>query len=285
MITQLAPGRIYMDYGPIQATLSAWRGQKPLTEELAEAAEHAAARLGDLSAFLAVAKLPPGEIKNLAPLPEILQQMVAAVRLCREPSLTPMAAVAGTFADTMADFLVQEGATKVMVSNGGDIALRLLPGESTRVGIVSDITAGTYSHLLDITAADKIGGICTSGFGGRSFTKGIASAVVALARDCRSADAAATLIANHTTAPDPGITLVRAETIDPDTDIAGHLVTAAIGQLGPETWRQAVLNGAAKARELLEWNVVSGAAIFAGSLMTALPQGLAENIRPAERTS
>lgn len=283
MITWLGPGRIYMDYGPIQATLSAWQGTRPMEEELPLAAEYGGKCLGELSAFLAVAKLPPERIRNLAALPGILREMVLTVRSCQDPSLTPMAAVAGTFADTMADFLVDRGATKVMVSNGGDIALRLLPGETTRVGIVSDIAAGAYSHVLDVTSSDGIGGICTSGFGGRSFTKGIASAVVTLARNCRSADAAATLIANHTTAPDPGIHMVRAETIDPETDIPNHLVTAAIGELAPETWSNAVLNGAAKAQEFMKMQVISGAAIFAGDRMTMLPERLAGKIRLAEQ--
>lgn len=272
-----------MDYGPIQATLTAYRAGQPLKSELEAAVAHGAAQLQELAAFLPVAKRPPGEIKGLAALPEVLVAMIQAVRSCADPTLTPMAAVAGTFADFMADFLIAQGATKVMVSNGGDIALRLLPGEQTRVGIVSDISAGTYSHLLDIDAADSIGGICTSGFGGRSFTKGIASAVVILGENCRLADAAATLVANCTTSPHPGITMVLAESIDPDTDIPGHWVTQSIDKLPEDTWIKAVANGTGKARELMAMKTIQGAAIFAGGQLAVIPEELARKIQPDQQ--
>ena len=272
MMTWLGPGRLFMDYGPIQATLTAYRDGQPLQNELEAAAAHGTAQLRELASFLPVAKLPPGEIRGLAALPEILLAMIQAVRSCGDPTLTPMAAVAGTFADFMADFLVAQGATKVMVSNGGDIALRLLPGERTRVGIVSDLHTGTCSHTLDVEAADGIGGIATSGFGGRSFSKGIASAAVVLGRTCRIADAAATLVANHTISPDPGITQILAEKLDPETDIAGHWVTASVGSLLPDTREKALENGREKARELFDQQMILGAAIFVGENWAVVPE-------------
>ena len=51
--------------------------------------------------------------------------------------------------------------------------------------------------------------------------------------------------------PDPEIKQVRAEELDPDTDIYGHLVTAALGKLQPKTWQQALLNGLAKLGKFL----------------------------------
>lgn len=280
MFTWLAPGRLFLDYGPIQATVSAFRSGEPLHHEIEEACQLAREQLKELADCLFLAKLPPEEVKEVKKLPDILLKMMGAVKNCGDSTLTSMAAVAGTFADHMADFLVEKGATKVMVSNGGDIALRLQQGERTRVGIVSDLSTGTYSHTLDLTADDGIGGIATSGFGGRSFTKGIASAAVVFGENCRIADAAATLVANHTFSPDPEISLAMAEEYDPDTDIKGHLVTISVGELKPDTRAKALANGVKKARELIALKSIQGAALFVGPQMEIIPDCLSARIFP-----
>ena len=62
--------------------------------------------------------------------------MWAAVSMIGDSDLTPMAAVAGTIADATADFLVESGLTRVIVNNGGDVAVRLTKGETVSVVFV-----------------------------------------------------------------------------------------------------------------------------------------------------
>jgi len=285
MFTWIGPGRLLMDYGPIQAVITAFRYEEPLGIELQDACQYASDQLKELAACLSIAKLPPGEIKEKKLLPDILLKMIDAVKICGDQTLTSMAAVAGTFADVVADFLVAKGATKVIVNNGGDIAIRMSEGESTRVGIVSDLAVGTYSHVMELTAADGIGGIATSGIGGRSFTKGIASAAVAFGPNCRMADASATLIGNHTFSPDPAIKLAPAEELDPDTDIKGHLVTVSIGELNRETAEKALANGVRKAQELMGLNIIQGAAVFICPHMAVVPNHLRVKILPHNKNN
>jgi ApbE superfamily uncharacterized protein (UPF0280 family) len=281
MLSSVAPGKAYLDIGPVQMMINASRGNQPIDSEWGEAAGYVERLLAELSPVLAVAKLPVWKIRSEESLPAILIGMIKAVRRCDDVSLTPMAAVAGAFADAVADYLRERGATRVIVNNGGDIALRLGCSEQIRVGIAGSINAPSHTHTLQLDSRSGIEGIATSGFGGRSFTKGIATAAVVLGTNCRDADACATLIGNHTFSSDPAISQVLAEEIDPNTDLRGHLITAAIGELAPETRAQALANGADKARELFERGLILGAVVFIGMSMEAVPDSLKQQIQPA----
>src|SRR5512137_1471603 len=160
--------------------------------------------------------------------------MVVATKKMREFDLTPLAAVAGAASDVVADFMIQLGGTKVIVDNGGDIAIRLREGEVARVGIKTEIDAKQPTYLISIDSTMGIGGVATSGLGGRSFTKGIASAATVLSETASHSDAAATVIGNFTNVEDPNITRSLAEKIYPDTDIAGERVTIRAGKLSKE---------------------------------------------------
>jgi ApbE superfamily uncharacterized protein (UPF0280 family) len=103
--------------------------------------------------------------------------------------------------------------------------------------------------------------VATSGLGGRSFTKGIASAATVLAENASLADAAATVVGNYTNVEDPGIVRSRAETIYPDTDIAGEWVTMRVGLLPAEKVGEALQNGLNKARALCARGLIQGALI------------------------
>lgn len=279
MYTWLAPGRLLLDYGPIQATVSAFRAGQPLEHEIEESCAYAEEQLKELVAFLPFARLTPDGVQERKNFPDILLKMMTAVEKSEDFDLTAMATVAGTFSDKIADFLVEKGATKVMVSNGGDLAIRLGLGESTKVGIVSDINDQSFSHVITVGEESPIRGIATSGFGGRSFTKGIASAAVAFGKNCREADAAATLIANHCYSPDPGIVQIRAEELDPETDIKGHLVTLSVGELLPGTIDQALENGMKKAHKLILNGTILGAALFVGGKGSVLPESFKQEIQ------
>ena len=277
MINVLAEDRVFLNYGPVQMTLMARAHGQAMTEQLQEAAKYVMRVLTDLAKVQKQARdvLTLNESDFSAyPLP--LRLMIEAVLESGDLTLTPMAAVAGTFADLAGDWLVEKGASKVMINNGGDIAIRLLGKEKTKLGLTPSIEASGYSHILKITAQDGIGGVATSGLGGRSFTKGIASAVTVVAKTARAADACATLIANHCFTEDPGILRLPAELLDPNTDIPGHLVTVKVGDLIPQTKVKALENGLHKAIELKSQGCIHGMVLFLDDLVVMIPDNLCQ---------
>ncbi len=277
MITTLSNDRVFLDYGPMQMMLAASAGDRAMTAELRQAAAYAVKVLKELAEVQSLAKerntanrLDPAE----APL--ALKLMVEAVEVAGDETLTPMAAVAGAFADIVADLLAAKGASKVLINNGGDIAVRLCDEEKTRIGLTPGIDSTGFTHVVNLAGKDCIGGVATSGLGGRSFTKGIAGAVTILAHTARVADACATIVANHCFAVDPGIIQLPAEKIDPNTDIPGHLVTVHLGNLEPGTKEKALANGLAKAKELVDKDVIYGAVIFLDTGVAMVPEGLCQ---------
>jgi len=106
-----------------------------------------------------------------------------------------------------------------------------------------------------------VGGIATSGLGGRSFTKGIASAATVLAGTASFSDAAATVIGNSTNVKDSRIKRSLAETIYPDTDIAGEWVTVEVGELSWEIIEEALQRGLSKADSICRKGLIKGALV------------------------
>lgn len=200
----------------------------------------------------------PALLIDQEPLSSVVAEMWKACRLMRSPDLTPMAAVAGSIADATASFLSDLGATKVIVNNGGDIALRMSEEGSITIGLRSDVTSKTVNHKLLIYGTDHIGGVCTSGLGGRSLTRGIASAAVVLASKCSVADAAATYIANHTCIESSKIKKVLAEDLDPDSDIRDLEVTVGFDRLTEDEIATSVSNGLMRAEELTANGLIIG---------------------------
>ncbi|MEA3230647.1 MAG: hypothetical protein U9Q05_02690, partial [Thermodesulfobacteriota bacterium] len=117
------------------------------------------------------------------------------------------------------------------------------------------------SHVLKLNASRSSWGVTTSGFGGRSLSRGIASAVTVVADQASVADAAATAIANACTVEDMAIVRVPAEQIDPNTDLPGVEVTVEIGPLSPEKKRKAMDRAFQKAEALVRKKVIIGALI------------------------
>lgn len=273
MIELLGPGHVKLDYGPTQMTINV-SGKGAGNGVAEEAALYAVGLVRTLAEVKEIAARPQKAFADDAGLPEILQRMLAAVRASGDTDLTPMAAVAGTVADMTADWLAARGIPKVIVNNGGDIAVRLQPGYTTTVGIAPALGAPP-THTFTLTAQSAIGGVATSGFGGRSFTKGIATAAVAMAGSAALADACATSLGNATYAPYPAIRLVPAEELDPLTDIAGHLVVRDIGPLPPEIIQAALASGWQQAARLYGLGIIRGAALFIQHWGVMLPEGLA----------
>lgn len=141
----------------------------------------------------------PDFLTSLAPIPcqpmtpSIIKAMQQAAKAA---NVGPMAAVAGAMAEFVGRGLLKEGATEVVVENGGDIFLH------RKKECVIGIFAGT-SPLSDkvgirIAAHRMPLGICTSsGRIGHSLSLGQADAVTVLAADTALADTAATRLGNE----------------------------------------------------------------------------------------
>lgn len=151
-----------------------------------------------------------------------------------------MAAVAGTIADAAADWLWKAHPDRVIVNNGGDIAIRLAPGQQTSVGVVTSLRTQQIDRIIAVKAADGIGGVCTSGLGGRSFTCGIADAVTVFSSTAAQADALATHLANATFILAPGIQTALARDLDAATDIPHLTVVTQIPPLDAAVRQQAL---------------------------------------------
>jgi len=154
--------------------------------------------------------------------------MLEAVLAVGEPTLTPMAAVAGAVADTVADWLQANGAHRAVVNNGGDVAIRLTPGWEVEIGLISNLASRKVDQLLTITAESGIGGVATSGLGGRSFTRGLAQGVSVLAGSGVLADALATQLANASYLDSERVVTTLAGRLDPQSDIRDLTVVVAV---------------------------------------------------------
>jgi hypothetical protein len=232
---------------------------KPLFDLAEEGARMAMQVLEDLAKFLTIIKKKSLKLEVEEAFPDVVRRMIETTKKMEEPDLTPLAAVAGTASDVVADFIFSKGGTKIIVDNGGDIAIRLRDGEGARVGIKTEIDAKHPAYLFTIDSTMGIGGVATSGLGGRSFTKGIASAATVLSETASFSDAAATVIGNFTNIEDREVSRSLAEKIYPDTDIAGEWITVKVGRLCEEKIEKALTNGLSKANLICEKGWIKGA--------------------------
>lgn len=257
----LSGGTVLVDYGPMHMFISAFENKKPLIKLAEEGAHFAMKVLEDLAKFLSVIKKKSQVLEIEEDFPDVVRRMIEATKKMGEPDLTPLAAVAGTASDVVADFMFSRGGTKIIVDNGGDIAIRLREGEVARVGIKTEIDSKQPTYLISIDSTMGIGGVATSGLGGRSFTKGIASAATVLSQKAAFSDAAATVIGNFTNIEDQEVSRSLAEKIYPDTDIAGEWITVKVGRLCEEKIEKALTNGLSKANSICEKGLIKGAFI------------------------
>lgn len=261
MLYQIEPGQVIVDYGPMYLKIRAESAGQPA---------HEAAVQGAQAAITALEEVARGEEQGsilASDYPPVLWRMISAVRAVGDPTLTPLAAVAGAIADVAAEASVRQGANKVVVDNGGDIAIRIQGSESVTVGIVTDLGLDSCSYRVRIDASSGIKGVATSGLGGRGFTKGIASAAVAFCSSGALADACATYLGNAATIEHPAIERCLAERIDPNTDIRGHRVTVEVGQLPEEACRQALTNCVSEVDRLIGKGILLGALIAVRGLL------------------
>jgi ApbE superfamily uncharacterized protein (UPF0280 family) len=258
---RLADGRLHLQHGPIDLIIEAF-GEPA---EVTLAYRQAWRRFQDILPTL-VTELPRlrRQVDDDHPGVEgpVARRMLAACRPHAATFITPMAAVAGAVADeTLAAMMAGRRLAKAYVNNGGDIAFHLAPGETLTSGVVGNADCPVIDGIATITAAMPVRGIATSGWRGRSFSRGIADAATILAGDGAAADAAATLVANAIDLDHPAIERARACDLDETSDLGERLVTTKVGRLEPENMTLALARGAAWAEAMCRARLIHGAVL------------------------
>ncbi len=270
-IKVLADGRIFLEYGPVSMVIGAWNEEGLMKEACLESCDKAEEYLREVGAVLGELKRSWTLIES-GPKKGIPYLMWEAVKLTGDQDLTPLAAVAGVMSDLVADWLLAQGACKVIVNNGGDVALRLKENQESRVGVVARLGDEGISQTVLLSGRDRVGGIATSGLGGRSFTQGIADAVTVFASNCRTADAFATSLANASFLESLRIERKYAGDLDPATDIPGLLVTTKRAELTPEEIEQGLRQIAEKAEKAAAQSLISGMIASIQGRVAAYPE-------------
>jgi uncharacterized protein len=259
----LPGGRLHLQHGPIDLVIKA-EGEPALVKiSYAAATGRFQTVLSELAAELDLLRRPlQGDISPAVSSP-VARRMVAACWPHREVFFTPMAAVAGSVADEISSIMhaAAPDLRTLYVNNGGDIAVQVAAGEMLKIGIVPDLAAAVPEGVIQVCHGSGIGGIATSGWRGRSFSRGIADAVTVLAHSAAEADAAATTIANAVDAADPAISRASARSLDPDSDLGGLLVTTDVGWLAEDQIRAALAAGASEAQRCLDAGMILATAL------------------------
>ena len=264
--------RLHLQHGPIDLIISA----DGATDVVINAYMRAASVFDGLLATL-VEELPILRAPANASSPPNLEGLVArrmdeAIRphLPRYESsdfITPMIAVAGSVADCIL-YAMGSGLDRAIVNNGGDIALHLSKGAFFDIGIADDrdvyfsnfikkssgklVSNMPLKGQIRLGHEDKIGGVATSGWRGRSYSLGIADSVTVLAKNAADADVAATLIANAISVSSPSILRQPANELAHDSDLQDRLVTVAVGRLTDDEIYRALAAGSSIAAAMHE---------------------------------
>jgi len=269
-------GSVTVECGPMRLVIDARIGKVPQPQQAVRAGDEAVRFLE------AVARSRPFLGRNYRGLmPHITEplalKMVASVKAAGDEHLTPMAAVAGTIADAVADFLFERGMTRVLVDNGGDVAVRCSDGEPVAVGIRPNVESKRIAHVMALGPERTAWGIATSGLGGRSLTRGVLDAATIVAAGASLADAAATAVANASYVAHSAVVRKPAEEIDPFTDIAGLEVTLNVGPLPEEKKHQALDHAIRRAEKLIGNGIILGAFVACQG-RTAMTPFIAERL-------
>ena len=141
-------GRILAECGPMRLVIAAWLGGIPQRELCIRAAEEAFLLLERIARHRRLLSRRyqevPDDLDNFQAL-----KMIRSV-LAVDPTLTPMAAVAGTIADGVASFLSRRGMTRVIVNNGGDVAIRTGPRLSVAIFLLHEAKIVYNLYFINI---------------------------------------------------------------------------------------------------------------------------------------
>jgi len=257
---RLPGGRLHLHHGPIDLVIGATGAAEEVAAAFRQAARRFEGLLEEVVRDLQLLRQPLGEIPPPGLQSPISRRMVAVCHPQRALWVTPMAAVAGAVAEAvLAAMLEGRRLSRAYVNNGGDIAFHLSGEASFRLGLVASLSHALPESLARIPAASRVRGAATSGFGGRSLSRGIAEAVTVLARGAAEADVAATLIANAVDLDHPAIRRLPARCLQEDSDLGELPVTVAVGPLPAPAVTQALRHGTAAALEMLESGAIEAA--------------------------
>ncbi len=247
----LPDGRLHLHHGPIDLILSVEGPDRDAALQAASTRfEHV---LDELVAELPALTASYDGAEFEGPIARAMARAVAPLAVDR--FVTPMAAVAGAVADDIIASLDGFDLRKAVANNGGDIAL-FLKGDAT-------FQAASPTGGVTITAASGLRGVATSGWRGRSQSRGIADAVTVLAQTAARADAAATLIANAVDLPGHrAITRRPAHQIEAVPQLKDIEVTVEVGPLTPEDVDAALSRGATYAQQLVDAGLIAQAALL-----------------------
>jgi hypothetical protein len=261
---------MFIEVGPVSLVINGEKDDMPYEFDRFRIEEKIRRILKEIKEYLPVLKQKAHKIKNTNHMTNVPRKMVDAVKVIDEVSLTPMAAVAGSVADALKEFLKNEGLDLISVNNGGDISIYNKNGRELKIDI-GDIRTGESSpHLLSIEQITDYG-LATSGFGGRSFTLGLADSVTVIATTGALADAAATFICNCTNTETDQVIRRKASEIDPLTDISDCEVTIKINVLNNFDIMKSLENGLYNASKLKQLNYIYDAVIkLQGHMVTTI---------------
>ena len=274
LIRMLADGRrLHLHDGPIDLIIEASGDPQAISAAYEAVARRFVSILDELCSELPLLRARAQE-NSERPRGAVARRMFAAVEpYCEDCFITPMAAVAGSVAETiLASMTAAAPLDRAYVNNGGDIAIHLAGHQSYKIGMVERPDRPSLFGALGITAADSVRGIATSGWRGRSFSLGIADAVTVLADCASAADAAATVIANAVDLPNhSGITRVPAREISPDSDLGDLRVTRGVEPLPQFEIDTALEKGLRVATLLQEKGLINSAALCLQKCVRILP--------------
>ena len=257
----ISPGAVLAQYGPMRLTIQAWTEDGPSTDLAAKAGEFSFSLLPRLIPARDLFRREKFPFETSADEP-MLKTMIQAIKHIGLKELGPMAAVAGTVAETVNLYLKDLGAVKSIVENGGDLSIYLTPEQSANVGVRLGVDDPAPSYRLKLSGIVRpLWGVASSGLGGRSLTMGIADTALCLAASAPVADAAATAVANYCLVETPAVKRVLAENIDPETDIRGLWVTESVGGLSDQEIESALTRAVQYAQYLTDKNILLGAVI------------------------
>jgi uncharacterized protein len=275
--------RLLLQHGPIDLVIQAFGDEAALHTAYAAAARRFDGLLAELCNELDLLRTPADRLRDM-PQGPVARRMVEAVSpFARNIFITPMAAVAGAVAEEIvAAMTAAAPLARAYVNNGGDIALHLTEMQSFKIGLIDRPDLPSLFGTTEIRAEDRIRGIATSGYLGRSFSLGIAEAVTILAPTAAMADAAATAIANAVDLPNhPAIQRVPANSLHVDSDLGAIPVTRTVGHLTHDEIEDALARGLHQADLLQKRGLIAAAALHLKGVSRALgPSFLAAQRRP-----
>jgi hypothetical protein len=246
---------MFLEIGPVSLVMQGKKDGMTYDFDRERLTEKVRSILSEIGEYLPILKQKAYKIKNTRNLPDVPRKMIEAVKVIDEKTLTPMAAVAGSVSDALKEFLKNEGIDLITINNGGDISIFNKYGRKLMIHIGDIHAGGILPYILNIDRFIEYG-IATSGFGGRSFTLGLADSVTVIAGTGAVADAAATFICNCTNVDSDQVVRKRASEIDPLTDIPDDLVTVSIHQLNKNDISKALDNGLNIARNIIKQNSI-----------------------------